>query len=44
MLKKIQKIGKKQDNDMDDDVAQLKRNNNKCYISAYIYIYILDKV
>ena len=29
MLKKIQKIGKKQDNDMDDDVAQLKYNNNK---------------
>ena len=29
---------------MDPDMAQLERNNNKCYVSAYIYIYILDKV
>ena len=31
---------------MDTDVAQLERNINKCYVSAfiYIYIYILDKV
>ena len=29
MLKKIQKIGKKQDNDVDTDMTQLKRNNNK---------------
>ena len=25
---------------MDTDVTQLERNNNKCYVSAYIYIYI----
>ena len=25
---------------MDTDMAQLERNNNKCYVSAYIYIYI----
>ena len=46
-------MGKKQDNDIDDDVAQLKRINNKYYISTLstinttfqlldIYIYILD--
>ena len=29
MFKKIQKIGKKLDNDVDTDVAQLKYNNNK---------------
>ena len=25
---------------MDTDVAQLERNINKCYVSAFIYIYI----
>ena len=34
MLKKILKIGKKLDNDVDIDVAQLERNNNKCYCGA----------
>ena len=29
MLKKKKKIGKKQDNDVDTDMTQLKRNNNK---------------
>ena len=32
MLKKnYRKIEKKNDNDMDANVAQLKRSNNKCY-------------
>jgi len=39
MLKKIiEKLEKKLDNDVDADVTQLERNNNKCYASAYIYI------
>ena len=33
------KIGKKKDNNVDIDVAQLERNNNKWYTSIYIYIY-----
>ena len=43
MLKKYyKKIGKKQDNDVDVDIAQLERSNNKCYtlVFKYIYIYI----
>ena len=40
MLKKnYRKIEKKNDNDMDANVAQLKRSNNKCYVSAFRYIY-----
>ena len=33
------KIEKKNDNDMDADVAQLERNNNKCYALIFRYIY-----
>ena len=41
MLKKLfKKIGKKQDNDVNDDVAQLKRSNNKCFTSTFGYIQI----
>ena len=38
--KYIRKIGNKKDNDMTINVAQLECNNNKCYTSAFIYIYI----
>ena len=39
MLKKnYRKIGKKIDNDVDADVTQLERNNNKCYTSTFRYI------
>ena len=38
--KNYRKIGKKNDNDVDVDVAQLERSNNKCYVSAFRYIYI----
>ena len=37
------KIGKKKYNNVDANVAQLKRNNNKCYALVFrynIYIYI----
>ena len=30
MLKKLQEIKNKKDNDMDTDVAQLECSNNKC--------------
>ena len=40
MLKKLQKIKKKQDNDVDTDVAQYERNNNKYYTSIFRYIQI----
>ena len=41
MLKKIyRKIGKKNDNDVDADVVQLERSNNKCYTSTFRYIQI----
>ena len=41
MLKKnYRKIGKKNDNDVDADVAQLEWSNNKCYALAFRYIYI----
>ena len=41
MLKKrYRKIGKKNNNDVETDVTQLKRSNNKYYASIYIYIYI----
>ena len=39
--KYIRKIGNKKDNDVTINVAQLERNNNKCYTSAFIYIYRL---
>ena len=32
------KIEKKKNNNVDIDVAQLERNNNKWYTSIYIYI------
>ena len=39
MLKKnYRKIGKKNDNNMDANVAQLEHSNNKCYISAFRYM------
>ena len=39
MLKEnYRKIGKKKDNDMDANMAQLKRNNNKCYISTLMCV------
>ena len=39
MLKKnYRKIGKKNDNNVDADVVQLERSNNKYYISAFRYI------
>ena len=39
MLKKnYRKIEKKNDNDMDADVAQPKPSNNKCYVSVFRYI------
>ena len=34
------KIKKKQDNDVNADLAQQGCSNNKCYTSAFIYIYI----
>ena len=38
MLKKnYRKIGKKYDNDVDTDVAQLERSSNKCYASTFRY-------
>ena len=41
MLKKIiGKLEKKNDNDVDADVAQLEHSNNKCYVSTFLYIYI----
>ena len=33
--KNYRKIGKKKDNDMDADVVQLERSNNKCYALAF---------
>ena len=43
MLKTI--IGKleKNDNEVDDDVAQLECNNNKCYVLTFRYIQIALK-
>ena len=38
--KNYRKIENKKDNDMDADVAQLECSDNKCYASAFIYIYI----
>ena len=32
------KIGKKKDNDVDANVAQLECSNDKCYVLAFIYI------
>ena len=41
MLKKnYRKIGKKNDNDVDANLAQLKCSNNKCYASTFRYVYI----
>ena len=36
------KIRKKQDNDVDADVAQLEWSNNKCYASTFRYIQITN--
>ena len=38
LKKKYRKIGKKNNNDVETDVTQLKRSNNKYYTSIYIYI------
>ena len=39
MLKEnYRKIGKKKDNNMDANMAQLKRNNNKCYVSTLMCV------
>ena len=36
MLKNnYRKIGNKKNNDVDADVVQLERSNNKCYASAF---------
>ena len=43
MLKKLQKNWKDNDNEVDDDVAQLECNNNKCYVSTFRYIQIALK-
>ena len=40
--KNYRKIGKKNDNDVDADVAQLEHSNNKWYASAFRYIYRFD--
>ena len=40
--KNYRNIGKKNDNDMNADMTRLKRNNNKCYTSAFRYIYKFD--
>ena len=32
------KIGKKNNNDVNVDVTQLERSNNKCFASAFRYI------
>ena len=36
--KNYRKIEKKNDNDVNADMTQLKRGNNKCYTSAFRYI------
>ena len=39
MLKNYNKIGKKkEDNDVDADMTQLERSNNRCYALAFRYI------
>ena len=38
LFKKL-KGKKKKKTDMVDDVAQLEHSNNKCYVSAFRYIY-----
>ena len=38
LKKKYRKIGKKNNNNVETDVTQLKRSNNKYYASIYIYI------
>ena len=41
MLKTIVgKLEKKNDNEVNADVAQLERSNNKCYALVFRYIYI----
>ena len=34
------KIGKKKDDNVDANVAQLEHSNNKCYASVFKYIYV----
>ena len=36
-LKNYRKIGNKKNNDVDANVIQLKRSNNKYYILLYVY-------
>ena len=38
------KIGKKKDNDVDVDVAQMKRSNNKCYTSTQSRVILSTKI
>ena len=38
--KQLQENWKENDNEMDGDVAQLERSNNRCYASAFRYIQI----
>ena len=38
LKKNYRKIGKKQDNDVEANVAQLECSNNKCYALAFKYI------
>ena len=38
--KNYKKIKNKKDNNVNANVAQLERSNNKCYDSIYIYIHI----
>ena len=39
MLKNYNKIGKKKkDNDVDVDMTQLERSNNRCYALVFRYI------
>ena len=38
MLNNYRKIEKKKDNDIDANVAQLERSNNKYYASVFRYI------
>ena len=40
LKKNYRKIEKKNDNDVNADVAQLERSNNKFYVSAFRYIWM----
>ena len=38
------KIGKKNDNDVDVDMAQLEHGNNKCYALSFRYLLQIDYI